>query len=318
LRNKVIELDPLHFQVAGGSADSRIRLNGAVEPLQVVLHTQFKGLQLNRLFPAIEQSRNSAGRFYGIADLRAKGDSVQAMMDVVDGNVQLAMGPGQVSNILLEAVGLDAGEMLRLFATGDRMIKVRCVVANFGLRQGMAEARALVAATQDTNVIGTGSVDLAKERLDLTFHPEPKDMSILAARAPIHLSGSFKDPKVRPDAKVLAAKGIGAVLLGLVNPVLALVPLIETGPGKDSSCGELIVKAQEWSRQSASSKQARARGRDPRSNSSGQAPRAEDVLREDKAGRSAKGKPAQSERDGASADREDAPRAEELLREQDG
>jgi hypothetical protein len=33
------------------------------------------------------------------------------------------------------------------------------------------------------------------------------------------------------------------VLLAAINPVLALLPFIETGPGKDSDCGKLIAQA---------------------------------------------------------------------------
>jgi hypothetical protein len=32
-------------------------------------------------------------------------------------------------------------------------------------------------------------------------------------------------------------------LLAAVNPLLAILPFIETGPGKDSNCGALIAQA---------------------------------------------------------------------------
>ena len=31
--------------------------------------------------------------------------------------------------------------------------------------------------------------------------------------------------------------------LGLVNPFLALIPLVDLGPGKDSDCGQLLATA---------------------------------------------------------------------------
>ena len=34
----------------------------------------------------------------------------------------------------------------------------------------------------------------------------------------------------------------GAIALGIVNPLLALIPLIETGPGKDNDCAALLAK----------------------------------------------------------------------------
>jgi uncharacterized protein involved in outer membrane biogenesis len=260
LRDGVLDLKPLRFGVAGGTVDSTIRLDGREEPLAMRLDTRFSALQLDRLFPTVPRAGKSAGQFYGDASLTARGDSVKAMLAAADGRVYVAMGPGEVSNVLLEAIGLDAGEIIKFFATGDRLVRVRCAVANFGVENGVATSRALVIATGDTNVVGAGSIDMRTERLDLTLHVAPKDMSILAARAPLHVKGSFKKPGVMPDVGVLAAKGGAALLLAVVNPVLALVPLIETGPGKESSCGELIAQARGW--REAKDPAARAARRD--------------------------------------------------------
>ena len=67
------------------------------------------------------------------------------------------------------------------------------------MRDGLATADVLVLDTEDTVVAGAGTIDLARERLNLELHPEPKDRSILAAR-PLHVRGSFRDPRVLPLA----------------------------------------------------------------------------------------------------------------------
>jgi hypothetical protein len=51
---------------------------------------------------------------------------------------------------------------------------------------------------------------------------------------------------VTPDAASLAARGAAAALLGLVNPLLAVASFIETGPGKDSDCAEVLRRAKAW------------------------------------------------------------------------
>jgi hypothetical protein len=56
---------------------------------------------------------------------------------------------------------------------------------------------------------------------------------------------------VRPDASALAARGIGAAVLALVNPLLALAPFIETGPGRDSDCAGLLEAANDGSPRNA-------------------------------------------------------------------
>jgi hypothetical protein len=43
-----------------------------------------------------------------------------------------------------------------------------------------------------------------------------------------------------PSRARVAARGIGAVALAIINPLLALIPLIDAGPGKDSDCDRIL------------------------------------------------------------------------------
>ena len=54
------------------------------------------------------------------------------------------------------------------------------------------------------------------------------------------MGGSFAKPDVSVDKVQVAARALGAVALGLVNPLLALLPLVDSGPGKDSDCQQLV------------------------------------------------------------------------------
>jgi hypothetical protein len=35
-------------------------------------------------------------------------------------------------------------------------------------------------------------------------------------------------------------RGAAALALGALNPILAIIPFVETGPGEDSDCGQLL------------------------------------------------------------------------------
>jgi uncharacterized protein involved in outer membrane biogenesis len=280
LQDGVIRLEPLRFGIAGGDIVSTIALDGRQDPLRVDLDASVKALRLDRLFPTVETTRGSIGKLYGHAALKGRGDSVRAMLASSNGEIRLVMTPGAVSNLLLEAAGLDAGEILRFVATGDRLVKVECTISNFEVKDGVARARAVAIATEDSNIAGTGLIDLKNEQLDLTFYVTPKDISVLVARAPLHVRGTFKKPRVLPDTKVVAGRAIAAVLLGLVNPVLAVVPLIETGPGKDSTCAELVGAARGWRSIQAASETDKTGGQGGRgSNEPPNAPRAETRLK---------------------------------------
>ena len=115
-------------------------------------------------------------------------------------------------------------------------------MADFSVKQGVATPEVFVVDTTDTVVKVEGTVNFDEERLELVTYPEPKDMSLFSLRSPVQIKGAFKDPQVRPKAGPIVARGAAAAALAVANPLLALLPFIETGPGKDSDCAALVAQ----------------------------------------------------------------------------
>jgi hypothetical protein len=144
----------------------------------------------------------------------------------------------------MELFELDGANIIKyLFAHDTKKTEpLRCAVLDFPIKQGVARSDVFVVDTEETIILGEGNIDLHDEKLDLKLTPRAKHPSILSLRSPIHILGTFKQPKVRPD-KTLAFRA-GAVIVGaLVNPLVALIPLVETGPGKDANCQALLDEA---------------------------------------------------------------------------
>jgi AsmA protein len=140
----------------------------------------------------------------------------------------------------MEKTGLHLLEILRLNLAGDRTVALRCALADFDVAHGVMAARTLVLDTDINTLVGSGQVDLAQEQWALTIVPHTKVASLVALRSPIHVRGSFASPTVEVDRGALVARGGGALVLGLLNPLLALIPLFEPGPGMDDACSELL------------------------------------------------------------------------------
>jgi hypothetical protein len=65
-------------------------------------------------------------------------------------------------------------------------------------------------------------------------------MSLLSARAPLHVRGSFKDINVLPDVASLGLRaGAATVLATVATPIAALLAFIEPGSGEDANCSQL-------------------------------------------------------------------------------
>jgi AsmA family protein len=202
-------------------------------------------LQLPKLMPKVELTKSSIGTIGGRADLAGQGKSLGALLASADGRFAVAMSSGEISNTLLEVIGLDGGEIMKFLFRGDENVPLRCAVADFGVKDGLMTPETFVVDTSDTVVQGEGTISVADETMALKFKPYPKDPSILSLRSPIHIRGTFKEPKIRPD-KMLAVRIGAAVLLGTVaTPLAALIPTIETGPGQDANCGALLASVRQ-------------------------------------------------------------------------
>ena len=243
MRDSVLKLDPLDFGLAGGLLSAVITLDGRKDPIQAHAQVRARNLSIAKLFPTVDLNKNSVGQVNGEFDLTGHGNSVGRMLASSSGKAGLVVGKGEISKLMMEKAGLHLWEILQISVSGDKLVKLRCGIADFTVKQGVMTADALVFDTEITTLTGTGTVDLGREQLDLTLKQKTKSTSPLAFRAPIHVGGSFARPDVQVDKATLAARALGAIGLGLINPLLALIPLIDAGPGQDSDCRELAREA---------------------------------------------------------------------------
>jgi AsmA protein len=243
MKDSVLSLDPLEFGIAGGKLAGIVRMDGKQDPIKSDLRMGVTDLKLGELFPTVEKAKASVGDISGVIELTGSGDSVAKMLGSANGKIGVFMDGGKVSKFLMNAVAIDIWGLARTKLEGDEPVEVRCAIADFGVKNGVAKANALVFDTSVVNVGGDGTINLKDEQMDLTLKPEPKDKSVASLNSPLYFRGTFSQPKVGVDVKRLAAKGVGAVAMGILNPVLAILPLLNRGEGKDSNCAALITAA---------------------------------------------------------------------------
>lgn len=238
----LVQLEALNFGIAGGDIRSTIRLDARKDTIQTRLQASVRRIDLGGLFPPDTLAGDAVGRIGGDFNLVGTGNSVAAMLGTADGDVAVGMGAGRVSNLLVELAGIDIYEALKYLIGKDKQIPVRCAFADFGVKQGVMETRALAFDTTDTIIVGEGTIDLGEEQLDLLLRPRPKDRSFLALRTPLRISGTFDEPSFRPDLARLGLRGAIALALGSIAPPAALLATLELGGGEDSGCGGPYAK----------------------------------------------------------------------------
>jgi uncharacterized protein involved in outer membrane biogenesis len=244
LKDGVLKIEPFAFAAAGGQLDSIVQVDARHDPASFALDLRLRDLQLPQLMPRVKQMRDALGSISGVIKLQGEGNSAAKVLGSADGQFGMIMGPGRMSNLLLEVAGLDIAEALAFVIGKDRQVRLRCAYADFGLEDGVATARSVAVDTTDTALLLRGEIDFRDESLDLTLVPKPKDASPVSIRTPIRIRGTFADPDVDLKGGPLLLRGAAVAALAAIAPPLALLGLVETGPGDDTRCGRDTAVAQ--------------------------------------------------------------------------
>lgn len=243
MHDQVLTLDPLEFGIAGGKLAGSTTLDGSQEPIAARLDMRVQHLSLPKLFPTVDKGQTSLGDINGLIELAGRGDSVAEMLGSANGKLGVFIDGGKVSKFLMELAALDLWGVAKTKLQGDEPVDIRCAIGDFAVKNGVMHANAFVFDTKVVNIQGDGQINLKNEGIDLKLKPEPKDRSLASLNSPLYIRGTFSGPKISPDAGKLAAKGLGALVMGVINPLLAVLPLMEEGKDKNSPCRQLIAEA---------------------------------------------------------------------------
>lgn len=241
MKDGVLTMQPLKFGVAGGTLASDIALDGSTTPLKGRFSTSARHLKLKQLFPTVKTMQSALGEINGDAQLSAVGNSPAALAATSNGEVKALISDGTVSQLYMEAAGLNVANVVYEKLFGNRDVKINCAAADFVVTDGVLDSRVFALDTDDAVINMDGTVDMKNETLDLHIHPHTKGFRVISLRSPLYVKGSFSKPSVGVNAAALAVRGGLAVGLGLINPFAALIPLIQPSNNKPLPCEQMLT-----------------------------------------------------------------------------
>lgn len=245
MKDKVLTLTPLNFGVAGGNLTSNITLNGQSNVIQAQIKTAARHLKIKQLFPTLETMQASLGEVNADASLSGTGNSIATMMASANGEVKGAVTQGTVSKFILEAAGLNVPNAVFAKLFGDKQVQLNCLAADFDVKSGLMQTEYFVMDTDDAVVAVDGTINLSTEVMNLDVRPKTKGLRIISLRSPLYVKGTFKNPDIGLYKGVLAAKAGGAIALGVLAPLAAVIPLINPGRTEEIDCAKLLADYKE-------------------------------------------------------------------------
>lgn len=235
-----VSLDGLKVGLARGELAGSLQLDARRQPAEALVDLQASRLNLRELMPQAESRNFTSGSLGGRTRLVMAGNSVAQLLASAEGELAIAMDGGSTSRLLIRLANLDIANGLIAWLARGQKEQIRCLVGDLEARRGVLRPRTLFLDTEHMVVRGDGQVNFRDETLDVHLRSSAKDGSLVALRGPILISGTFARPSLAPERLPLTARVAGSVVLGLVAPPLALLPLIETGGAEDSPCGKAL------------------------------------------------------------------------------
>ncbi len=244
LKDKVLKLTPLNFGMAGGQVVTNISLDGRKKAIDAQARLAARHLKIRELFPKLQSMQASFGEINGDAALAGQGNTIAAMLGTSNGELNAVVTQGSVSKFILELAGLNVANAVAAKLFGDKQVHMNCLAAETAVRNGRANVQRFVLDTDDAVIDVTGYVDLAQEQLNLDVHPKTKGTRIFTLRTPLYAKGTFANPDVGPYKTPIVIKGGAALALAAINPLAAVLPLVNVTKVPDTDCASAISNAE--------------------------------------------------------------------------
>lgn len=238
LEDSRLTLSNLSARVAGGLLTGSTRLQAEQRPPRWDAALGFAEVDIQRWIRGLQKNEPSAqdgapaylsGTLNAKVTLTGHGNSVADVLGSGNGQIKLDLIDGKMSQLITEAIGLDAAQALGILISGDVPLTLNCARAEALIQNGVVKSRYAVLDNKDSTLHIQGGANFKTEALQLRVVAEPKDFSPLSLRSPLNVTGSFKQPQISVEAKGLMARVAGALVLGALAPPAALLAFIDIG-----------------------------------------------------------------------------------------
>jgi len=196
-----------HFDIGigEGRVTGKADVDTESEPLRGDAELDVSAIQIESLLPPRAEKGLLSGTLHGHAALKTSGDSAEALLAGATGSVSAFVSGGTISSALDAKMGLQGGRVIRSMLTGAEPIAVRCAAMVLDVARGSATVRSLVVDSERTRTLGSGTIDLRKQSIDVLLTPEAKQPGLFIFDRSIHLLGPLREPRHELVARVAPA-----------------------------------------------------------------------------------------------------------------
>lgn len=210
----------------GGSLEGRVNLDASQQPAHLAVVADTRDMRVNLM--SGDQPAEQVPPLGIAVDIDASGDSAHALAASASGQMRFTLDRGRISNTSLPWLSGDLlTELLSTlnpFREQDDYTELECLVTLLELEDGDGELPVMLYQGQKIKVVGNGTVDLEKERLNVEFNTQPREGIGVSADmfvTPfVTVSGPLTSPGIGLNKKGVLLQGGAAFLTGGLSAVV--------------------------------------------------------------------------------------------------
>lgn len=247
LDDRLLTLEPVRFDFAGGTLRGNIALNARRLPVVTRYEADLSPVRIADLLRGFDiESTGTKGVLKGRLELTGYGNDVRESLGSANGRIAVILPQGDFWLRNAELLELDIGDFVEA-ALGDKLKKpahIRCGLIAFTVKNGIGRADPIFIDTRKNVIRGGGSISFKDESIDLAVEADAKNPSLFSGQSPIKVGGWFAAPTVDPiSGKLIGRAAAGGVLGALFSPLAAVVAFVDLGDERDTNCGPVLAGA---------------------------------------------------------------------------
>lgn len=247
LDNKLLRLEPVAFDLAGGRLTSDIVINARRAPVVTDYDVRLSSVPLGRVLSSFDIANSgTTATMRGRLQLRGYGDTVHDSLASSNGRIAVILPRGALWVRNVELTELDIADFLQAAISKDlkKPVEIRCGLLGFTVKDGIAVADPIFIDNEKSIIRGRGYFSFRDESLNLTMEADSKNFSLFSGQSPVGINGYFVAPGINPISGELLTRGAAGVALGVVaSPIAAILAFLDVGEEKDTNCAPILAGA---------------------------------------------------------------------------
>lgn len=221
----------------GGTAQGTLSADSRADPPAFRVDGAVRQLDLAAMLGSVAERRDVSGNGDLVMTLAGAGTDLAGVVATADGTAGLVSGRAQIDSRYLDVVGRSVlTAVLPIERAGQGATQLECAVARFDVTDGVGNSRALLLATPQVTIGGEARIDLPDGTMDIVLRPRARDPQLAPLTVPARIYGPITDPQVQARPGDLIGDAAAGLLLGAINPLALVVPLVTTGQSGDNPC----------------------------------------------------------------------------------